>query len=115
MTCRIRYNHIDMSARLCSAALGTPDQKAPHTSHLPNSTPQCRREASLRQPELGLEGAHSFCVRIFGESPRQKLRQAVPFSTTVRLEGFAWKDRHVREHLLESRFPHYDGIGENLA
>ena len=35
--------------------------------------------------------------------------QVVPFSTIVRLEG------PLREQLLESRFPNYSGIGENLA
>ena len=43
-------------------------------------------------------------------------RRVAPFrSLDCRLEGFAWKDRHLREHLPKSRFPHYGRIGEHLA
>ena len=34
---------------------------------------------------------------------------------SIRLKSFWRKDRHLREYLLEFRFPHYSGIGENLA
>jgi hypothetical protein len=28
----------------------------------------------------------------------------------VSLEGIAWEPRHLREHLIESGFPHHGGI-----
>ena len=36
-------------------------------------------------------------------------------STTVRLESLLWKERNIREQLIEFRFPHHGGICENVV